>query len=528
VDSLYNLPNLDVSVDAKTVAPFLGNDVVTSGQIFRNGYTSQVTAGPRTGFGLMSSDEGIAFYNSQIATTVTPITDFQQQLQQDKKGRKVAKLYQFGAVSQDTPELTITAIIRPSTGLTLSPAYAHNITAAFSAAPQPGKGLARGVLNILGLNQQKLTAKVGQQAYPRIAQGVVQGANDEAAQRIPGVEAQQNAKLARVFVGNNTLAIQDFLVTGLSLRSRPANALVSGTIGHKALTNVMGADQPQPPQLVVPAAGVSIDLNLASTLSNAVAGLLASEQYKDVENVLIATKAVEPGAPPKDGVTVGKNVDYSTFLKTINDVRAANNPKVTALRIKKPTTPPEFAADSRGFLVILVRDFQLEVPAPAGGLLGGNVKVLRFLVPNAEFVLSFSIPPRDTDKPLEFDAKVEDFVFSPSSKVQTIGDDDTKPTTMGPFQATIALNGFRTKLQQVPIKAPLTNLNLRGFDIGEVSPLDPSGWMRVVLVPNGQPVNVPREPVGAGETAPVPSARDAVSPAAALAPEQPSIPVVNR
>lgn len=528
VDSLYNLPNLDVSIDANTVAPFLGNDVVTSGPITRNGYTSQVTAGPRTGFGLMSSDEGIAFYNRQLASTVTPITDFQQQLARQKQGRFISKLYQFGATSFDTPELTIIAIIRPSTGLSLSPAYAHSISAAISAAPTQGKGLTRGLLGVLGLGPQKITNKVAEQAYPQIAQGVVQGANQEAAERIPGVEAQQNAKLARVFVGNNTLAIQDFLVTGLSLRSRPANALVSGTIGHKAIPNALGAAQPQPPQLVVPASGVSIDLNLTSTLSNAIAGLLEGNQLKGVDNVLIATKAVDPGAPPKEGVTVGRNVDYPTFLKTIDEVRAANNPKVTALRIRKPATPPEFAADARGFLVILVRDFQLDVPAPPGGLLGGNAKVLRFSVPTAEFVLSFAVPKKETDKPLEFDAKVEDFVYSPNSKVQTIGDDEEKATTMGPFQANIALAGFRTKLQQVPIKAPLTNLNLKGFDIGEVSPLDPTGWMRVVLTPNGEPVNVPREPVGAGETAPVPPARATGNPAATSSTEQPGGPAVSR
>ena len=529
VDSLYNLPNLDVSIDAGTVAPFLGNDVVTSGPIYRNGYTSQVTAGPRTGFGLMSSDEGIAFYNKQLASTVTPITDFQQQLAQQKQGKFISKLYQFGATSFDTPELTIIAIIRPSTGLALSPAYAHSISAAISSAPTRGKGLARGVLGVLGLGEQKITNKVADQAYPKIADGVVQGANAEAAERIPGVEAEQNAKLARVFVGNNTLAIQDFLVTGLSLRSRPTNALVSGTIGHKALPVVMGAALPQPPQLVVPASGVSIDVNLTSTLSNAVAGLLASDDLKNVDNVLIATKAVDPGAPPKDGITVGRNVDFPTFLKTINEVRAANDPKVTALRIKKPATAPEFAADARGFLVILVRDFQLDVPAPAGGLLGGNAKILRFVVPTAEFVLSFGVPKKGTDQPLEFDAKVEDLVFSDNSKVFTIADDEGDAKQMAPLQARFALAGFRTKLQQTPIKAPLTNLNLKGFDIGEVSPLDPSGWMRVVLVPNGEPVNVPREPIGGGETLPVPPARDTGNPAAtSMAPAQPATPVVSR
>ena len=367
--------------------------------------------------------------------------------------------------------------------------------------PQPGKGLQRGVLSLLGLNKQKITGKVEEQAYPKIAEGVVAGANAEAADRIPEVEAQQNAKLAKVFMGNNTLAIQDFRVTDLSLRSQPSNALVSGKVGHKDSSSALGAG-PQPSQLQVPAAGVSIDLNISSTLSNAVAGLLASDEVKGIDNVLIATKAVDPGAPPKDGVTVGKNVDYATFLKTIDEARAANDPKVTALRIKKPTTAPEFAADARGFLVILVRDFQVEVPAPPGGLLGGNAKVLRFLVPIAEFVISFTIDRKEADKPFILDAKVQDFVFSQNSKVQTIGDDENNPSTMGPFQSTIALNGFRAKLQQVPIHAPLANLNLQGFDINEVSPLDPSGWMRVVLVPNGQPVNLPQDPAPAADAAP--------------------------
>ena len=156
--------------------------------------------------------------------------------------------------------------------------------------------------------------------------------------------------------------------------------------------------------------------------------------------------------------------------------------------------------------MILVKNFQLEVPAPPGGLLGGNTKVLRFLVPNAEFVLSFHATKREPGKPIEIDAKVEDLVWGAGSKVQTIGDDDNAPTTMGPFQANIALAGFRTKLQQVPIHAPLGNLKLRGFDIETISPLDPSGWMRVVLTPNGEPMNLP------GQQPAAPSAPAAVPP----------------
>jgi hypothetical protein len=505
VNSLYNLPNFDVSADVPSVSPFLSNNVVNSGPIARDGYVSEVTAGPKVGFGLLPSDEGIAFYNSQLATTVTPITDFQQQLQQDKKGRKVAKLYYFTAQSYDTPDLTITAIIRPSTGLSLSPSYVHSIGAAFNALPIEGKGLARGVLALIGLNRQKLTQKVGDQAEPRIAQGVVKGANEEAAERIPGAEAEQNAKIRKVLIGNNTAAIKDFRITELSLRSRTENALVSGKVGHVTLPEPVGADSPKPPSLVAPASGVSADVHVGSAMSNVVAGLFQSEEIRGVENLMIVTKAVQPGAPAKEGVTVGKNVDFATFLKNIEEARAANSPNVTAIRLKKPSTAPEFGSDDRGFLVVIVRDFQMDVPAPPGsengGLLGAKARVLRFLVPSAEFILSYKTVANGSNPPTELDVKVEDFVHSTNSKVQTIFDDETKPTTMGPFQANLALLGFKNKLSQVPIKLPLTSLEIPGFNLTQISPLDPSGWVRVVLSPNGQPINLKPKPA----TAPAPN-----------------------
>src|SRR5207253_841890 len=106
--------------DVATVAPVFDANLVQSGPITRKGYTSMVTAGPKTGFGLLPSDEGIMFYNSQAMTSVTPIWDFQNQIAQDRRGRRVAKLYQFGATTYDWENLTVTAILRPS-GLELIP-----------------------------------------------------------------------------------------------------------------------------------------------------------------------------------------------------------------------------------------------------------------------------------------------------------------------------------------------------------------------------------------------------------------------
>ena len=44
------------------------------------------------------------------------------------------------------------------------------------------------------------------------------------------------------------------------------------------------------------------------------------------------------------------------------------------------------------------------------------------------------------------------------------------------------LGAIRSRLQGQPIDVPLSNLPLRGFALQSVSPLDPSGWIRVNLV----------------------------------------------
>ena len=58
-----------------------------------------------------------------------------------------------------------------------------------------------------------------------------------------------------------------------------------------------------------------------------------------------------------------------------------------------------------------------------------------------------------------------------------------KPVALPAFTSAIALGVLRNRIQGQPIDAPLNDPNLRGLAINHVSPLDPSGWMRVVLTP---------------------------------------------
>ena len=112
VNDLFNQPNLDITADVNIVQPVFDQNLVASGPVYRKGYWSQVTAGPKTGFGLLPSDDGIAFFNSQLLTSYTPITDFQNQIASETQGRKAAKLYEFSATSYDAAQLTIYTVLR--------------------------------------------------------------------------------------------------------------------------------------------------------------------------------------------------------------------------------------------------------------------------------------------------------------------------------------------------------------------------------------------------------------------------------
>ena len=485
LNDLYNQPNLDISADLATVAPALEREVVQPGPIFFKGYWSYVTPGPKSGFGLLPSDDGIAFYNRQWMTSVTPVTDFQNQIEKDPKGRRAAKMYHFDDTNTDQAEVIITVVVRDS-GMQVSPNYNHNVDAAITSQPQPGGGFGRMVAGLIGMNQAKITQKVYEGAIGEIRSGVVESAMELGQQKANEAAAEQNVKLREYLPGNRTLAIRNLLITGLNLRSRPENALMGGTLQWNGAGDQVGADAPQPAAFAVPDRGVSADLHLTSMLTSLTRGYLQSENAREVKNLLVVTRKIPPNAPPSEGILLSRNADYPAFLKAVEAARAANDPKVLAIRVKRPGHSPEFAADARGFLVAIVHDFMIEVPAPPaaekGGVAGPPAQVYRVTSPDAEFVISFKVTPQTEKEPVRLTGRIESFDPGPQAKVFAVNEDENKPTQLTTFASVFVLGIFRTKLQGQPIDVPLSNLQLRGFAIESVSPLDPSGWIRANLV----------------------------------------------
>jgi hypothetical protein len=54
--------------------------------------------------------------------------------------------------------------------------------------------------------------------------------------------AARNAELAQYLIGGDRATFRDLLVEGLSLRSRPENALVGGKLEYKDAPEQVGAD----------------------------------------------------------------------------------------------------------------------------------------------------------------------------------------------------------------------------------------------------------------------------------------------
>lgn len=485
LNDLYNLPNLDISIDVDTLAPAFNVNLVTNGPVSRKGYLSQITAGPKTGFGLLTSDNGITFFNSQLMKSVTPIHDFQRQVENNPQGKRAAKMYLFNATTLDSSELFIYTAIR-TTGLQIWPAYKHHVSADINTTPQDRGKLPRAIASLLGYNQAKITQMAWQNAIGKITSNVEAESMEEGTERTSREAASRNTQLAQYLIGGDRAVFRNVMIEGLSLRSRPANALIGGKIEYLNAQGQVGADIPQPPAFSRPDSGVSADLHLSSIMTNFTRGYLQSDRAQGVENLMVVTKPIPPGAPPAEGVKVSQNTDYPTFLSSVQASKALNDPKALTIRVKRPTTPPAFGADARGHLVAIIKDFQLDVPAPPaaakGGLAGPPARVYRLTSPQVEFVISFQVSPKSEKEPLRLTGRVEDMNPGPNAKVFALNEDESQAVPLTSFTSNFVLGVFRSKVRGQPLDIPLSNVQLRGFGIHSVSPLDPSGWIRVNLV----------------------------------------------
>jgi hypothetical protein len=486
MNDLFHRPNIGIAADAATVAPIFEKNLVTSGPNTRKGYTTMVTAGPKTGFGLIPLDGGIGFYNSQSLVGVTPIHDFHQQLAQDRRGRMAAGLYVFGATTYTWTHITITAVITPR-GLILSHSASHSIDAAIGAAPTAGGGLGRGLASLVGLNRARITELVREGALPSFRQQIPVEAAEETDQQLAVQQARHDAELrSKYLIGDDTGAYEDILIRQLSMSSRPEAIFAGGRFEWRGAPDQRGADTPRPLRLAATfEPGVTVDLHLGSVLTSAAGGIWRQDEVRSVQNLMIQTKAVRPGTPPEDAATVTKNVAFADYVKAVDAARGAHDERVQALRIARPPQPPEFTTDARGHLVVLGRDLQLDVPAPdrlaAGAMIGVPAKILRLKAPLVEVALSYQLDDTAPGSP-RLKGRIQEFNPGPTGEVIAINDDESRGTPLSRFQSALVMTALVVQVRGQKIDVGLDEIRLPGFRIRSVSPMDASGWARLNLV----------------------------------------------
>ena len=234
---------------------------------------------------------------------------------------------------------------------------------------------------------------------------------------------------------------------------------------------------------------MTADVHVGSLLSSLVFGLYQRPDVQSVQNLMLTIKPVPAGASPRDGVTVTKNVDYPTFAKAVDDSRKPGPERTTVLRLTRPQKPPEFSTDAAvswsRWCTICSSICRRPREKPRAESSARTAKVYRVKIPLAEIALSYKLDSSATGV-LKIQAKVEEFNPGPNADVLAITDDEAKGTSLSRFSAGIIMSAMAARLRSQPIDVALDQLKLPGMSIRSISPLDPSGWVRVGLSRNAQ------------------------------------------
>ena len=192
-----------------------------------------VTAGPKTGFGLLPSDDSVLFYNRQLYSTSTDLSDFQRQLASDPKGARAARLYDFQAATFDNAELTVMSELG-ATGLILTPSYRHDVNANITSIPKPSPRAA------VSRESSRLPDTISlrsvtrfSNAIPKMRAKIETEALEQGLEKTSEQASIQNQTLANYLIGNNQVVYGKLLLKNLALSSRPEGASAGGVLGDQ-------------------------------------------------------------------------------------------------------------------------------------------------------------------------------------------------------------------------------------------------------------------------------------------------------
>jgi hypothetical protein len=503
VADLYNMPDFEAAVDRTAVVnAVMKTGLVQQGWIYFKGQWSYVNPGPLTGVGFVPTADGIMLSISQAVHSTTPVQGFQEQVAQDPKGQRAAKLYQFDATTRNDAVLTTTILFRLATGVQIAPGYQHGISASIGSLPQQGKGLGRFVASLVGYGQNRITNEVYEGAIDKIRQQVVESAGELAGIQSSQKADQINAQLRPYVLDAQTVALRDFGVTDLRMQTFPEYALIRGSIYSQSSSGPRGTIFPQPSTFQTLQQGVTVDVNLASAGNSLSRGYFEGAMARDVENVMIVTTTrldnpeqppdpnvpAGPANPKKPGVEFQQNVPWETYLARVQQARAQKDVEAQAIRLYKPKEAPKVAPDANGHLVVYLPEMTLEVPAPpqavrGSPLTGPPAQVYRIQFRQAEFLLDLKLQPYTYPEPAHVVGQVVQFDPGGNVQVWAINEDPDQPVALNALTARIVGSTVASRLKAMPFDVPIEALRGGKVQLIDASAMDPTGWMRLVVIP---------------------------------------------
>jgi hypothetical protein len=470
-------PNLDIAIDNSFLANSIGRrGIVAHERIYFRDQWSTVTPGAVQGVGFVPNGNGITVQVRQAMTSITPVQGFHEQLAADARGKRAAKLYTFGATTRNDGVAILQATIDLPFGVRLQPMQLVNFTAAISSVPTPGGGMGRLFASLLGQSQTKITQKVYEGAIGRMRQEAISGTAELSSMRASSNNATLNDQIRPYIVDDRTVAYGSIGITKIQMQSWDALANITGMLGWHGAGMPVSAG-PQPSKLMTYVPGVTVDLHVGSVLSNLAHGYLDTESAREVKTILLETGMASADRPLEERLRTTTNADESTFLKAVDEANASGDRNRRAIRVKKPDKPPIFAADARGRLVAMIDGFEIDVPAPSNM---GNAKAFRIVAPKAEVSLEIDVLPQPGAPP-RIKARVVEFDPGRDFKAYELGKGE--PRLLNAIQSRVLVAGLSAGVEQQVLDVPLSGVALPGLALASASPLDPSGWMRVVLVP---------------------------------------------
>jgi hypothetical protein len=484
LSGLYLQPNLEITIDHSALSSFiLPRGIVEAGPIFFKGQWSYVTPGPVQGIGFSPTADGIQVVVRQSLTSITPIRGFEQQMEAaDPRAQQATSMYHFAATSRDDAVLTMVALFRLGTGLQMAPGYEHAVNAAITTTPVPGAGMKRFIASLIGQGQRRITDKVYEQSITKMRDSVAANARELSTIRTTESAARLNAQIRPYILDGRTVGIDRMGVTDLRLFTAGDHATALGTLYSFDGPKLQRATFAQPRRLNSFQPGITADLHLPSVLANLVQGAYQNPEVQNTTSIQIEATAGAPDA--KNPPTITRNVDFPAYLQSVQSGVPEGKP-ATIVRLMKPSRPPEFSVGTNGDLIVLVSDFQLDVPAPtqvAGGIAGSPpASVYRLKSPLAKIGLGLYLDRSNPAVPPALKAKVTSINLEPNSSVLAIQQDEAAATALNPLMARVVTTAFGTRVVGQSFDLPISALNRPDISLIDISPLDPSGWFRLVL-----------------------------------------------